>query len=93
MKNINLCDDEKKVQINKYLDMNLDELKVEVEKEEQKIVDAEAFFESEVEKLQQAYEKLSSDKDQAIASVKGAGLGLMKSVIKSKEAPEAKDEL
>lgn len=93
VKNIDLCDDEKKAQIEKYQGMSVDDLKAEVEKEEGKIEDAEATFEAEVQKLQEKYEKLSQEREDAVAAVKAGGLGLMKSVMKSKEAPEAKDEL
>lgn len=93
VKNIDLCDDEKKAQIEKYQGMSVDDLKAEVEKEEGKIEDAEATFEAEVQKLQEKYEQLSKEREDAVAAVKAGGLGLMKSVMKSKEAPEAKDEL
>lgn len=93
IKNIDLCDDEKKAQIVKYQGMTLEALQEEVKKEEEKIAEAETTFEAAVEKLQAQYESLSKDKDDALAGVASAGMGLMKSVIKSKEAPEAKDEL
>jgi hypothetical protein len=73
--------------------MDKDELQSLVEKEEEKIANAESNFESELEKLQAAYEKLSTEKDQTIADVKNAGLGMMKSVLKSKDASDGKDEL
>lgn len=93
IKNIDLCDDEKKAQIKKYQDMSIESLQEEVDKEELKIQNAEDTFESEVQKLQDKFEQLNSDKEAAVAAVKASGLGLMKSVIKSKEVPEAKDEL
>ena len=92
MKNIDLCDSEKKAQIKKYQGMSLDDLAAEVELEENKIMDAEENFEAEVQKLQEKYEQMDREKDEAIAKVKSAGLGLMKSVLKSKEVPP-KDEL
>ena len=93
MKNIELCDDIKTAQIKKYQDMSLNELKNEIESEEEFIKDAEINFEMEVEKLQQAFERLSQEQDDAIADVKAKGLGLMKSVLKTREAPATKDEL
>ncbi|KAL7527664.1 hypothetical protein ACHAXR_002065 [Thalassiosira sp. AJA248-18] len=92
VKNIDLCDDEKKAHIKKFQDMTFEGLQSEVEKEEEKIQNAELFFESEVQKLQDKFEALSKEKDDKIADVKAAGLGLMKSVLKTKE-PDAKDEL
>jgi len=79
-KNIDLCDDEKKGVIEKYSVMPIDDLEVLITTEEKKMEDAETTFTDEVSKLQAAYEKLSKDKDEAIADVKSSGLGLMKSV-------------
>lgn len=93
VKNIDLCDSDKKAQIEKYQGMSLDELKGLVDEEETKISDAEEEFMREVEKLQAAYEQLMDTKDKKVAEVKAAGIGLMKSVIKNKEAVDKKDEL
>mmetsp|Transcript_32875 Transcript_32875/g.59292 ORF Transcript_32875/g.59292 Transcript_32875/m.59292 type:complete len:218 (-) Transcript_32875:290-943(-) len=92
IKNIDLCDDDKKAQIKKYQEMTLEALTAEVEKEDQKAVEAEMTFEAEVQKLQEKFEELSKEKDAAIAEVKASGLGLAKSVLKSM-SPEVKDEL
>mmetsp|Transcript_19702 Transcript_19702/g.40502 ORF Transcript_19702/g.40502 Transcript_19702/m.40502 type:complete len:222 (+) Transcript_19702:143-808(+) len=93
VKNIDLCDSDKKAQIEKYQGMSLDELKGLVDEEETKISDAEEDFMREVEKLQAAYEQLMDTKDKKVAEVKAAGIGLMKSVIKNKETADKKDEL
>lgn len=90
--NIDLCDDDMKANIKKYQDMSADDLAALVEVEETKLSDAEAFFKAEVEKLQATYQQLSKDKDDAQAAVKESGLGLMKSVFKSK-TDSSKDEL
>ena len=92
VKNIDLCEGEKKAQIEKYMGMSLDELKAAAEKEEMYLAGAESQFEKEVEKLQAAYEKLEAEKQKKIDEVKNAGLGLMKSVIKNK-METVKDEL
>ena len=70
------------------------ELIASIAEEEKKIEDADAAFKAEVQKLQDTYQKLSSDKDAAVEAVKASGLGLMKSVMsfKSKTA-DKKDEL
>jgi protein disulfide-isomerase-like protein len=94
VKNIDLCDDEKKAQIKKYQDMTMDALETEVAKEEEKIMAAEMKFEEEVQKLQDKFEELSKEKDEAIMAVKASGLGLMKSVLTSKDLEDGgKDEL
>jgi len=89
---LDLCDDEKKALIEQYMKMDEAELKKAVDEEEKKIADAEELFKTEVGKLQEAYTKLNGDKDKTISEVKAGGLGMMKSVLKSK-GPDAKDEL
>ncbi len=93
IKNLDLCDDEKKALIMKYQGMSKDDLIAAAALEEEKMEAAEKNFGEEVEKLQAKYEELSKEKDDAIRAIKDAGLGLLKSVLRSKEAPEAKDEL
>ncbi len=90
-KNIDLCDADKKAQITKYQGMSDDELAAAITAEEKKLDDAEANFKAEVQKLQDKYSALSQEKDDTIASVKDAGLGLMKAVKNSK--PSGSDEL
>ena len=90
--NIDLCDNDKKAEIEKYQGMTIEALEDEVQKEEQKIEEALKSFEEEVEKLQSKYESLNAEKEQQIAAVKNGGLGLMKSVIKNMST-EKKDEL
>jgi len=92
VKNIDLCDGEKKAQIETYLAMPKADLAAAVAKEEEKIENAEAYFKAEVMKLQDTYTKLNEDKDATVAGVKAAGLGLMKSVL-SHTAPSGSDEL
>jgi len=93
IKNVDLCDDDKKAQIKKYQDMTVDALLEEVESEAAKVEEANETFEEEVQKLQEKFEQLSVEKDAAIAAVNAAGLGLAKSVLKSKQAPAGNDEL
>jgi thiol-disulfide isomerase/thioredoxin len=92
--NLDLCEADKKKQIEDFMAKSDAELLAAVAEEEKKIADADANFKSEVEKLQATYQKLSADKDAAIEAVKASGLGLMKSVMsfKSKSA-DKKDEL
>jgi len=91
-KNIDLCDDEKKAEIEKFSSMSTADLNAAIKKEEKKITDAENTFTSELDKLQAAYKKLMDDKDTAIAEVKASGLGLMKAVRAAKASKE-NDEL
>lgn len=90
-KNIDLCDDAKKAEISKFQSMAADELDKLIEAEEKKLEEAEEEFKEEVQKLQDKYTALSTEKDEKIKAVKDAGLGLMKAV-KASGKP-AKDEL
>eukprot|EP00579_Thalassiosira_antarctica_P004470 CAMPEP_0201883642 /NCGR_PEP_ID=MMETSP0902-20130614/16154_1 /ASSEMBLY_ACC=CAM_ASM_000551 /TAXON_ID=420261 /ORGANISM="Thalassiosira antarctica, Strain CCMP982" /LENGTH=218 /DNA_ID=CAMNT_0048412487 /DNA_START=50 /DNA_END=706 /DNA_ORIENTATION=+ len=92
VKNIDLCDGEKKTQIEKYLAMATADLETAVAAEEKKIADAEESFKTDVSKLQETYTKLSEDKEKIVAEVQASGLGLMKSVLGSKPK-EMNDEL
>jgi len=92
--NIDLCDDDKKKEIEDLMKLDADELDSKIAEGDKKIEDAEAHFKEEVEKLQAAYQKLMSDKDETIEEVKNSGLGLMKSVLAAKQkAGDDKDEL
>ena len=59
--------------------------------EEKKLEDAESEFKEEVQKLQDRYTALSTEKDEKVAAVKDSGLGLMKAVKNS--MPAGNDEL
>jgi len=98
VKNMDLCDDEKKQQIAKYMDMNDDDLAKEIAKEEKKLEELEEDFKKAVARLQAEYQKLSEEKDEAISKVKHSGVGLMRSVLSAKmkgkgEKAATKDEL
>jgi hypothetical protein len=93
IKNIDLCDDEKKALLKKYQDMSVDVLENAVEEKMAQIDGAEKTFDEEVGKLQQKYESLEKERNDAVTAVKNSGLGLMNSVLKSKTATETKDEL
>jgi len=78
--NIDLCDDDKKAEIEKFQAMSDDDLNAAIKEKETEAEEAETTFKSEVEKLQKKYESLQKDKEDAVAAVKASGLGLMKSV-------------
>lgn len=90
--NIDLCDDAKKAQIEKYQSMGDEALSIAIEAEEKKLKEAEETFKSEVQKLQSTYERLMKEKDEKMEAVKQSGLGLMKSV-KAYKAKAGNDEL
>jgi len=78
--NIDLCDDEKKAEIEKLQAMSPDDLAAAIKKGTKAIEDAEKNFKDEVSKLQKKYESLQKEKDATIEEVKSSGLGLMKAV-------------
>jgi len=78
--NIDLCDATQKAEIEKLQALSADDLAAKITEEEKKLTDAEETFKSSVSELQKTYEKLQKEKEDTIAAVKAAGLGLMKSV-------------
>jgi len=91
--NIDLCNDEKKAEIESLMNMDMAELDTKIETEEKKIADAEKHFESEVQKLQSQYQKLMEEKDKTTAEVKDSGLGLMKSCKIARNKASGNEEL
>jgi len=87
-KNLDLCDDAKKTEIEKYMKMSDSDLETEIEKKEAEAKEAEETFDAEVQKLQEKYEQLEKEKTEKQAAVKASGLGLMKAVKASKGAKE-----
>jgi protein disulfide-isomerase-like protein len=78
---LDLCDDDKKKEIETLMATSDDDLKAKIAAEEKKLEDAEEEFKAEVQKLQEKYQSLMKEKDDKAAAVKAAGLGLMKSVV------------
>jgi hypothetical protein len=90
--NIDLCDDEKKAEIEKFQAMSGDDLKAAITEKEQEQEQAEADFKKSVEKLQKKYEKLQRKKDKKLKAIKDSGLGMMKAVAGAAAAGD-KEEL
>lgn len=78
--NLDLCEGDAKATIEKFLAMDDSALADAIAEKEKEQDEAEKTFKSAVSALQAKYEKLSEEKDAAIAAVKDSGLGLMKSV-------------
>lgn len=78
---LELCDDDKKKEIEALMAMSDDDINTKIAAEEKKLEDAEEEFKNEVQKLQEKYQSLMEEKDAKAAAVKAAGLGLMKSVL------------
>jgi len=91
VRNVDLCDDAQKAEIEKFQAMSDDDLKTSIAAKEKEMEDAEQLFKDEVAKLQKAYEKLSADKTQTLEDVKNSGLGIMKSVMNARIKAEKKE--
>lgn len=93
--NLELCDDEKKAKIKKFMDMPLEELSAAISSKEEEIAKLDSDFEAFIEGLQSQYEEMVKKVTEDKEEVKKSGLGLMKSVVASQAAKEdgTKDEL
>jgi len=92
--NMDLCDDDQKVELNKLLEMDLSDLEAAITDGEKKIEEAEETFKTELQKLQDSYQELMKTKEDTIAEVKSSGLGRMKSVLAHRnKGGDDKDEL
>lgn len=90
--NIDLCDDEKKAEIEKFLAMGDEELGKLIEEKEKLMEEAEEAFKKGVTELQETYQKLQEEKEKTIEDIKQAGLGLMKAC-KAVKVKKGSDEL
>jgi len=78
--NMDLCDEEQKAKIEKFMAKGLEQLNSEIEELDAAIKSAEEHFKAEVEKLQKWYENLEKEKKDTIAAAKDQDLGLMKTI-------------
>lgn len=89
--NPDLCDDEKKALLDKYMQMSLDDLKAAIKEKDDAGEKIETDFKTFVSGLQNTYQEKSKEKDDNIAKIKASGLGMMKAVKAAKA--KAKTEL
>lgn len=90
--NLDLCDDDKKAEIEKFMAMSDDELDKAIKEKEDEQKKVEKEFKDLVSKLQKDYQEANTKKDEALEDIKNSGLGLMKSV-KATKSSKVKDEL
>jgi len=92
--NIDLCDDAKKADIEKFMAMAPADLDAAIAAKDAENDDAETEFKAFVEGLQKSYEEATTAKDAKLEAIKASGLGLMKSVKATKaKAAAGSDEL
>jgi protein disulfide-isomerase-like protein len=78
--NIDLCDADKKAEIEKFVAMPDADLNAAIAAKEAELETAETTFKDDVSKLQETYQGLMAAKEKTIEDVKNSGLGLMKAV-------------
>jgi hypothetical protein len=92
--NLDLCDDEKKAEIQKFMDMSSEDLESSISEKEKLMEEAEETFKAGVTELQDQYQKLMTKKEDQLTEIKNSGLGLMKAVKAAKaKAAAGSDEL
>ena len=91
--NIDLCEPEKKAEIEKFQAMPADDLDSAISEKEKELEAADAKFKEEVSKLQETYQTLMSEKEATEEAVKASGLALMKAVKAASSAKKGSDEL
>ena len=89
--NIDLCDDDKKAEIEKFQAMPSADLDALIKEKEAEMDKAEKDFKDGVSELQATYQKMMADKEATIDAIKASGLSLMKAV--KAAAPKGSDEL
>lgn len=90
--NIDLCDADKKAEIEKFQAMDPAALETEIAAKEKELADAETAFKTGVEKLQNQYQEMMTAKEKTMEDIKNSGLGLMKAV-KAAAGKKGSDEL
>lgn len=92
--NMDLCDDDKKAEIKKYMEMDAEELVKLIDEKEETLAKMDKDFEEFIEGLQASYEDMMKKNQEAKDDIKKSGLGLMKAVRGSLAAKDGgKDEL
>jgi len=91
--NIDLCEGDKKAQIEKFLGHAEDELDKMIAEKEKEVESADAAFKAGVEELQAKYQELMAEKEKKEAEIKESGLGLMKACKVHAAKSKGSDEL
>merc|ERR1711937_950869 len=91
--NLDLCDSEKKTQIEEFMKMADSDLASKIKQGTETMEKIEKDFETFVDGLQKQYKEASEKKDKDLEAVKNSGLGLMKSVQAHKQKAGKSAEL
>jgi len=88
-KNLDLCDAEKKKQLDEFMAMPDEDLDAKIKEQEVMMAKAETDLEELLKSLQSQYEEGQKARDDTKKEIKEAGLGLMKSVAAHKKSAKA----
>jgi len=91
-KNLDLCDAEKKKQLDEFMAMSEEDLAAKIKEQGAEMAKAESDFEELVKGLQAQYEAGQKARDDKKKEIKEAGLGLMKSVAAHKKSAKSSEE-
>jgi len=87
--NLDLCDDEKKALVSKFMAMSASDLDKEIAGKDAEMKAAETELEDLLKSLQSQYEEATKKKDNKKKEIKESGLGLMKSVLAHRKSAKA----
>jgi len=90
--NIDLCDAEKKAEIEKFQGMSDADLDTAIAEKTKAMDEAEEAFKTGVSELQEKYQAMMEAKDKTVEDIKNSGLGLMKAV-KASAGKKGSEEL
>merc|ERR1712062_736710 len=90
---IELCSDEKKGQIGKFMDMPMDDLASAIQEKEDELKQIDADVQEMLKRLQQQYSDGQKESEQKKQEIKDAGFGAMKSVLAHRKKAGEKEEL
>jgi len=91
--NIDLCDSEKKAEIERMQKMSKEDREKEIADKTSQIDKLEADFKTMLEGLQKQYEEADKKKTADIQAIKDSGLGLLKSVHANEAKKKSSEEL
>jgi len=91
--NIDLCDDEKKAEIERLQKMSKEDREEEIADKTRQLEKLEAEFKTLLEGLQKQYEEADKKKTADIQAIKDSGLGLLKSVHANEAKKKSSEEL
>jgi len=91
-KNLDLCDADKKTQLDEFMAMSEEDLAAKIKEQDTEMAKAESDLEEMLKGLQAQYEAGQKARDDKKKEIKEAGLGLMKSVAAYKKSAKSSEE-